>query len=159
MFIILQTNDVDVLYLRKRLGYNFGIKDYCCNGFTFKDLLMKNPYTYNLYECPEFIDVLSHYFNDVSIKTDYSTNSKYFCFTYKLKLNDILFDENDSWEVEDKIDYFIVQLCLRLLMYMDNNQQNLYDDDNPIIRIKDDVCILSKDIIEQEEITKEMLSL
>ena len=153
------TTDVDVLYLRERLGYNFESKDYCINGFAFKDLLMKNTYTYNLYECPEIIDVLSRYFNDASIKMDYFNNSKYYCFTYKLKLNNILFDENDSWKVEDKINYFIVQLSLRLLMYMDNNQQKLYDDDNPIIRIIDDVRISSKDIIEQEEITKEMLSL
>jgi len=153
------TTDIDVLYLRKRLGYNSGIKDYCFNGFAFKDLLMKNPYTYNLYECPEFIEVLSSYLNDVSIKNDYFANSRYYCFMYKLKINEILFDIDDSLNVDDKIDYFLVQLCLRLLMYMDNNPQDLDDNDNPIIRINDNVSISSKNIIEQEEITKEMLSL
>ena len=152
-------SDVNVLYLRRRLGYNSNNTDYCFNGFAFKDLLMKNSYTYNLYECPEFIDVLSRCLNDSSIKSDYFNNSKYYCVTYKLKINEILFDERDFLTVEEKIDYFILQLCLRLLEHMCNNEQTLSDSGNPIIRIEDDVCISIKNMVEQEEITREMLKL
>lgn len=152
-------SDVNVLYLRRRLGYNSNNIDYCFNGFAFKDLLMNNSYTYNLYECPEFIDALSHCLNDSSIKSDYFNNSKYYCVTYKLKINEIVFDGKDLLTAEEKIDYFISQLCLRLLDYRYNNVQTLSDSENPIIRVKDDVCIPAKDMVEQKEITREMLKI
>ena len=49
------TFESDVCYLRRRLGYNTGREDYCFNGFALRDLLMKNSYTRQLFDGPEFL--------------------------------------------------------------------------------------------------------
>lgn len=150
--------DSNALYLRKRLGYNSNNIDYCFNGFALKDMLMKNLYTKRLYECPKFIEVLSNYLNDNSIKNDYFRNSKYYLITYKLKINDILFDEKSNLTINKKINYFILQICVHLSDYMYNKEGHLNDNNNPIIRPKDDMCISSEEIFSSEEITKKMLN-
>lgn len=151
------TNETDVCYLRSRLGYNAGREDYCFNGFALRDLLMKNSYTRELYDCPEFISVISRHLTDANIKKEYFSNSKYYCFTYKLKMDEVLFDDRDSLVGEDKVDYLLVQLCMRLLAYTDTKPQYIYDHDNPVIRVADDACISAENMVVQEEITIEMI--
>lgn len=149
------TSDTNVCYLRSRLGYNTGREDYCFNGFALRDLLMKNLYTRALYYCPEFIDVLSRYLHDDEIKADYFENSTYYCMTYKLKIDDILFDDRDKLEGDEKRDYFLSQLCMRLMRYMDSNPMHMSDDDNPVIRLADNVNVSASLIVNQEVITLE----
>lgn len=146
------TFESDACYLRNRLGYNAGRVDYCFNGFAFKDRLMKNSYTRELYDGPEFINVLSRYLKNSQIIKDYFERSKYYCYTYKLKLDEILFDEDELMNDFEKVNYFISKLCYRILENKD--ESNYFDDfDNPIIRISDESCVSPNAFVEKEEIT------
>lgn len=150
------TSEIGVPYLRSRLGYIAGREDYCFNGFALKDQLMKNNYTRNLYRCPEFIGILASYLKKPSIVTDYFENSRYFCYTYKLKLSDVLFDTNDKFTDKEKVDFFIVQLFERLREYTGDSRY-IFDHENPILRTDDNFCVSADSLIEVEEITADMI--
>ncbi len=150
------TFESDVCYLRSRLGYNTGREDYCFNGFALRDQLMRNSYTRQLYGGPEFIDVLSRYLSIDGLKERYCENSKYYCFTYKMTIDEIMFDDRDDLVNDEKIDYLLVQIAMRIMSYMENSKYQ-YDHDNPIIRIADDASVSESKIANIEEITLEMI--
>ena len=91
-----------------------------------------------------------------SIVTDYFENSRYYCFTYKLKLSDILFDTNDKFTDKEKVDCFIVHLFDRLREYTGDSRY-IFDHDNPILRIEDNSCVSADLLVEVEEITSDMI--
>lgn len=150
------TFESDVCYLRSRLGYNSGREDYCFNGFALRDQLMRNSYTRQLYGGPEFLDVLSRYLSIDGLKEKYCENSKYYCFTYKMAIDEILFDDRDDLGNDEKVDYLLLQIAMRIMSYMDNSKYQ-YDHDNPIIRIADDACVSENRLAGIEEITLEMI--
>lgn len=150
------TFESDICYLRSRLGYNSGREDYCFNGFALRDQLMRNSYTRQLYGGPEFLDVLSRYLSIDGLKEKYCENSKYYCFTYKMAIDDIVFDNRDDIGNDEKVDYFLVQVAMRILSYMENSKYQ-YDHDNPIIRVADDASVPENKIIDTEEITLDMI--
>lgn len=148
------TFESDVCYLRSRLGYNTGREDYCFNGFAFRDLLMKNSYTRQLFDGPEFLNVLSRYLSVEGLKKMYCDNSKFYCFTYRMTIDEIIFDDRDKLGNEEKVDYFLVQIAMRIMSYMQNSRYQC-DYDNPIIRIADDACVPESKFVNLEEITLE----
>lgn len=150
------TFESDVCYLRSRLGYNSCREDYCFNGFALRDQLMRNSYTRQLYGGPEFLDVLSRYLSIDGLKEEYCENSKYYCFTYKMAIDEILFDDRDDLGNDEKVDYLLLQIAMRIMSYMDNSKYQ-YDHDNPIIRIADDACVSENRLAGIEEITLEMI--
>lgn len=150
------TSESDVCYLRSRLGYNSGREDYCFNGFALRDKLMRNSYTRQLYGGPEFLDVLSRYLSIDALKMKYCDNSKYYCFTYKMAIDDIMFDEKDDLGNDEKVDYFLVQVAMRIMSYMENSKCQ-YDHDNPIIRVADDASVPKNKFIDAEEIILDMI--
>jgi len=109
------TFESDVCYLRSRLGYNTGREDYCFNGFALRDLLMKNTYTRQLYDGPEFLDMLSRYLLIAGLKKMYCENSKFYCFTYKMTIDEIIFDNRDKLGNEEKVDYLLIQIAMRIM--------------------------------------------
>lgn len=142
--------------MRSRLGYNSGREDYCFNGFALRDQLMRNSYTRQLYSVPEFLDVLSRYLSIDGLKKSYCENSKYYCFTYKMTIDEIIFDDRESLGNDEKVDYLLVQIAMRIMSYMENSKYQ-YDHDNPIIRIADDAFVSESKIANIEEITLEMI--
>lgn len=150
------TSESDVCYLRSRLGYNTGREDYCFNGFALRDQLMKNSYTRQLFHGPEFLDVLSRYLSVGGLKKTYCDNSKFYCFTYKMTIDEILFDDRDDLGNDEKVDYLLVQIAMRIMSYMESSKYQ-YDHDNPIIRIADDACVPESKIVNIEEIKLEMI--
>lgn len=151
------TSETDICYLRSRLGYTKGREDYCVNGFAFRDNLMKNSYTRDLYRCPEFIERLADFLGQDSIVEDYYNNSKYYCFHYKLKISDIIFDDNEHLKDGEKVDHFIVKLFERLREYMEVESRYLFDHNNPIIRLADNARISSGSLVDVEEISYDMI--
>lgn len=148
--------DSDVCYLRNRFGYNCGQKDFCFNAFAMRDLLMKNTYTRALYDGPEFLIALSHYLQNRTILEDFIKDSTYFCYTLKIPLDEVIFDKSDKLNNEQKERYLIAQICYRLLMYIEE-RVSLFDDDNPIIRVADNVTLPASYVINSEIITLEMM--
>lgn len=117
---------------------------------------MRNSYTRQLYGGPEFLDVLSRYLSIDGLKEEYCENSKYYCFTYKMAIDEILFDDRDDLGNDEKVDYLLLQIAMRIMSYMDNSKYQ-YDHDNPIIRIADDACVSENRLAGIEEITLEMI--
>lgn len=86
----------------------------------------------------------------------YCENSKYYCFTYKMTIDEIMFDDRDDLGNDEKVDYLLVQIAMRIMFYIENSKYQ-YDCDNPIIRIADDASVSESKIDNIEEITLEMI--
>lgn len=156
--IILEDKSVEEVcnlrcYLRYRLGYDIGDVDYCFNGFAFRNTLMKNYYAKKLEKGPEFLLDLSSYLSIDDLIENYYENSKYYCFTYKMTIDEIIFDEGADLENQDKINYFLVQIIKRIMSYMKDGKYISDDDNNPIIRIADDANVPESKLVNVEEIT------
>ena len=143
-------------HLRYRLGYDIGDVDYCFNGFTFRNTLMKNDYADRLKKGPEFLIELSSYLSIDGLIESYYENSKYYCFTYKMTIDEIIFDEDDNLKTEDKINHFLVQIVKRIMSYIKDGKY-MSDNNNPIVRIADDANVPESKLVNVEEITPEMI--
>lgn len=73
-----------------------------------------------------------------------------------MAIDDIMFDNRDDLRNDEKVDYFLVQVAMRIMSYMGNNKYQ-YDHDNPIIRVADDASVPENKIIDAEEITLDMI--
>ena len=73
-----------------------------------------------------------------------------------MAIDDIIFDNRDDLGNDEKVDYFLVQVAMRIMSYMENSKYQ-YDHDNPIIRIADDACVPESKIASIEEISLEMI--
>lgn len=144
-------------HLRYRLGYDTGDVDYCFNGFAFRNTLMKNEYAGRLKKGPEFLIDLSSYLSIDGLIENYYENSKYYCFTYKMTIDEIIFDEGTDLKNQDKINYFLLQILNRIRLYMKDGKSMSDDNNNPIIRIADDANVPESKFVKVEEITPEMI--
>ena len=144
-----------VPYLRRRLGYISGLEDFCINGFAFRDLLMKNHYARDLSVCPELLQCVVSFLSPEGLaedlKNDYMKKSNYYCFTYKLPLDRVLFDGEEILDVVGKRLDLLTKVAYRLYQYTGESRY-LSDEDNPILRLNDDDiapvdCLLSAEII------------
>ena len=145
------TRDINVCYLRGRLGYNSNRRDFCFNGFAFRDLLMKNQYVSRLQRCPEILESIERLLRIKGLAKGYEGKSDYYCFMYRFPLERVIFDGKDGLTIEEKQFYLLKQVAYRLYQYT-ANPRYLFDDDNPILRLEDDDnasvdCLVSKEII------------
>lgn len=150
------TMNSDVCYLRSRLGYNSGREDFCFNGFAFRDLLMKNQYTRQLQNCPEILECLERYLRINDLVKDYTEKSEYICFEYKFPITRVIFDDKEDLTVEEKQLYLLNQVAYRLYQYNEDSRY-LFDNDNPILRLKDDDNASAEFLVSTEIITREMI--
>jgi len=150
------TESADVCYLRSRLGYNLGREDFCVNGFAFRDLLMKNQYTAQLQGCPEILRCLERYLRIKGLVKGYAEKSKYYCFMYRFPMGCVIFDGKDDLTVKEKQLYLLNRVAYRLYQYSGYSRY-LYDDDNPILRIKDDDNASAEYLVSTEIITPDMI--
>lgn len=150
------TMSTEVCYLRSRLGYNSGRKDFCFNGFAFRDLLMKNQYTRQLQDCPEILECLERYLRIKGLVEDYAEKSKYYCFMYKFPIENVIFDGQDDLIVEEKQLHLLNQVAYRLYQYSGDSRY-LCDYDNPILRLKDDDNVSVDYLVSTEIITIDMI--
>lgn len=132
------TKNNDVCYLRSRLGYVSRQKDFCFNGFAFRDLLMKNQYTRQLQYCPEIVERLERYLSVKNLVNDYEDKSQYYCFKYKFPMEKVVFDRKERLSAEEKQFHLLNQVAYRLYQYRSVEPCYPRDDDNPKLRLKDD---------------------
>jgi hypothetical protein len=128
-------DDITKWYLQSRLGYNINEQDYCVNGFAFKDLLHKNSYTQSLYICPEFIEHLSKLIRRPELLNDFFNKSKFYCLTYCVPIDKIIFDEDEN--IKHKDIFLITKILSRLYYYRCSSIEYMHDNDNPILRLTD----------------------
>ncbi len=126
-------------HLLYRLGYYDNGKDYCFNGFAFKDSICKNDYYRRLFGCPEIIGEIAACLNNQNIILEYMKESQYYCYEYCLPLDKVIFDGNNQDEsIESKRLYLIKKVLYRILEYNGNDYNDITDSDNPILRLGDD---------------------
>ena len=153
------STNANMAYLRWRLGHGKrGGQDFCFNGFAFKDLLYRNDYARSLKDCPELLTNLADFLEISQLKNDYMSNSKYYCFEYIVPLSEVIFDKRARLRSNlGKIKYLLNSVMQRLYEYEVNGKENIYDSDNPILRLKDTATMSEKYFVRKEEITTEML--
>lgn len=151
------TTELEVCYLRSRLGYNYGRQDFCLNGFVMGDQLLKNMYTRDLFEGPEFLAVLSCFLKNKTIINDFKKASTYFFYTLKIPIDEVIFDGLEEFDNNKKELYLVTKIFNRLLMYNDSSFAYFSDDDNPIIRMGDNVILPETCMVGREKITLEMI--
>lgn len=131
-------------YLKRRLG-----KDYCVNGFAFKENLQKNIYWDYLLDGPEFIQKLGVFLNCPDLCRAYCKNSKYFCYEYCIPIEKVIFDDKEDMSIAQKRMYLLERIILRLYNY------NIFGetlDESLILRLLDNDMMQKKFFIKKEEI-------
>ena len=147
------SNDARINYLKLRLGYFQKRKDFCFNGFAFKEHLIKNQYAKILVDGPEFMVKLAEYVNAPAIINDYKDISKFYCIRYDVPFDMVIFDGYDNLQNSEKQIHYLKACLLRMLDDI-NRTGRESDSDNIIIRLRDD-CSMSDKYYIQKEIIKD----
>lgn len=156
--VLLNNSEKNSMYiLKKRLGHIEEYLDSCFNGFIYKDYLEYNFYYKELSRGSEFISALSNYLDNPIIQNDFCKKSKYYCYTYKLPIDLIIFDaletdENDIYD--EKITIFLTNLCLILQEYRVEESCSENDSYNLIVRLDDYMNIPKEYLHKIEEISE-----
>lgn len=136
-------SDNSISYLKGRLGYEEVGIDNAVNGFAFNITKKNNSNDYlsdyylnRLSSCPEFLSVLSSLLGrDQRIINDYKKKSTFYCYVYKVPLDNVIFDENDDYNNNQKIRFLfknILSVIYHTIIYGEDNYTC-----NPIIRLED----------------------
>lgn len=153
----LQSLDNEIKYSRgnisavkSRLGYN-QIKDYCVNGFAFREHLEKNHYFASLSKSPELVQNIERLLDIDGMAFDYNENSKFYCIEYLIPLSEVTFDINNPPENNrDKMIVFLNYALLRL--YNEWKGSSFLCDENLRLRLADDAMIKSEWFVDAKEI-------
>lgn len=142
--------------MKSRLGY-LAIKDFCFNGFAFKDLLYKNLYAQRLSGVPEFVGGLIECLGCRELGHYFMSNSAYYCYEYRIPIDRVIFDGHNLNSTDLKQRHLIRCVLERLSDYADTDIRNMRDYKNPILRLSDDDILPSNYFVKKERITVEML--
>lgn len=128
----------NIPYIKSRLGY-YDKKDFCFNGFAFRDLLERNYYARSLHYCPEIITQLAECIQCKNMVSDYMNNSDYYCYEYKVPIDNVMFLRNENFSNKNKEKKFILHLLGRLMEYS-NSYNGIPSSDryNIFLKIKDE---------------------
>lgn len=130
-------------YLRRRLGYDKEMLDFCVNGLSFFYKIEQSHYFRNLLYGPEFIQKLAEYLNIDNLISDYFNKSSYQCIQYNVPFDMIIFDGLDHiYNTDAKKETLFLRKSLELFKYDERGNYGNYD--NLILRLYDD-CSASSD--------------
>lgn len=134
-------------YLRYRFGYI--INDFSIKGYVFMDAL-KNNDNYDLIQWgPGFFEYICLFVDDDFID-DFIEHSKLYKFEYLVPTDKIWFENYEELNYKEKQYHLIVKVLQRL--YADKYEKNVFDDDNPVIGIKDNISLKEDLLISKIEI-------
>ncbi len=123
-------------HLRYRFGYI--INDFSIKGYVFMDAL-KNNDSYELIQWgPGFFEYIYPFVDDDLID-DFIENSKLYKFEYLVPIDNIWFENYEELSYKEKQYHLIVKVLQRL--YIHKYEKNVFDDDNPVIGIKDNISL------------------
>lgn len=142
--------------VKRRLGYDKVVKDFCFNGFAMKKTIFDGPYR-ELISGPEFLLRLTECLRCQDIAQEFRKNSDCYYYEYLLPLADVIFDGYDKYSYESK------QLYLTRLVLQDLYQSQTTSFGNScygyelILRLPDDYTVPAEYYIGREKIEPEML--
>ena len=145
-------NNPNILYLRRRLGYNKTDQDFCFNGFILNPLIGQNIYISSLEDAPEIIINLSEFINNNLLLQDYKINSAYYCFEYKVPIDKIIFDGKEELNNDEKVIYLLRSYITILIDYYIYNNHNI--ETCIIIRLADNYKLASNYFVSKFMIDK-----
>lgn len=141
-------NDDEVCnYLRYRFGYV--IKDYSIKGYAFGDALNNNDNYEMIQAGPELFQFIYNFVDDDLID-DFIENSKLYQFDYLLPFNQIWFENYEELNDQERQYHLVVKVLQRLYAYKYENM--IFDDDNPVIGIKNNQTIKENSLISKIEV-------
>ncbi|QKF32441.1 hypothetical protein [Bacillus velezensis] len=132
-----------VLMLQKRLGVTSS-GDKCINGFLFSGDIHKNMNVTHIARIPEFLENLLRILKVHEAIYFWERNAQPYEIIFKEKFSGIIYDGDDSLSLEDK-NIKTIKHCISFLGRNLFNEWN--QNDNPIIRLKDDNDVLADQII------------
>ena len=144
-------HDTNVCYLRSRLGYNSGIKDFCFNGFALKDLIEKNDYFLRLKDGPELLISLADFLNKQDMLDEYIKNTTYYCYEYRFPIDMVIIDGKQELQNDEKEIFILTRIIYRLYEYEYLGHRKMSDSDNIILRLPDSMNAEEKYYITREE--------
>lgn len=145
--IDLSKDDEVCNYLRYRFGYV--IKDYSIKGYAFNDALYNNDNYEIIQVGPELFQFIYN-FADENLIDDFIENSKLYQFEYLLPFDQIWFENYEELNNQEKQYHLVVKVLQRLYAYKYEN--TIFDDDNPVIGIKNNQTIMDNSLILKTEI-------
>lgn len=122
-------------YLLKRLGFTTKL-DNCINGIFVSPTLYTDSFYYaSLRDCPEILRNICNYFDINEMKRAYKLNTKYYCFIFKEKIENVIFDVDEKYGLIEKKKIFIKTLIKLLICNKDNKYK--FDDEILYVRLDD----------------------
>lgn len=130
------------------------ISDNCINGFLFNGKIYKNGNVGHIFRNPEIMENILRVLGKLDAISKFSKKSKPYIICFKVPVSDIVFDENGNHRLNNKQkNFLILRYCLYYL-----SLQKSYDwseNNNPIIRLKDNLNVDINNIVAVYEVNKD----
>lgn len=138
--------------IKNRLLGNNKYLDNCINGFLFNDRIWEDSRVTHLYNFPEILSDISDVLGLHQLVSEWRESAKPYCIGARVNICDVIYDGKNIFTQKSKI-YFTYKHSLYYLKMM---KEGLWcsKSNNPMIRLKDNLNVDSKDVIGFYEIEK-----
>lgn len=138
--------------IKNRLLGNKKYQDNCINGFLFNDRIWEDSRVTHLYNFPEILSDISDVLGLHQLVSEWQESAKPYCIGARVYIGDVIYDGKNIFTKKSKI-YFTYKNSLHYLKMIKENTWSPRSN-NPMIRLKDNLNIDSKDVIGFYEIEK-----
>ncbi|OHR72176.1 hypothetical protein HMPREF3291_22515 [Bacillus sp. HMSC76G11] len=127
--------------------------DNCINGFLFNGKIYENGNVGHIFRNPEIMENILRVLGKLNVISEYSQKSKPYLINFKVPISDIVFDENGNHRLNNKQkNFLLLRYCL---YYLSLNKFNDWsENNNPIIRLRDNLNVDSSNIVSIFEVNK-----
>lgn len=127
--------------------------DNCINGFLFNGKIYENLNVSHIFRNPEILENILRVLGKLNVISEYNQKSKPYIINFKVPISDIVFDENGNHKLNNKQkNFLILRYCLYYLSFKKINDWS--ENNNPIIRLKDNLNVDSSNIVSIFEVNK-----
>lgn len=134
---------------RRLKGSNIVSVDKCINGFLFGGNISNNLDVSHIYYCPEIVENMLRVLNKHDLIKYWTDHSTPYIITFKSNIEDIVFDWKPNLNNKQKV----FRIYRYLLYYLGSKIKNQWsENDNPIIRLKDEINVPAGNIISFDEL-------
>ncbi|MDF2039359.1 hypothetical protein P2R12_20715 [Cytobacillus oceanisediminis] len=128
--------------------------DNCINGFLFNGKIFENGNVAHIFRCPEILENILRVLGRLDLISNFNSKSKPYIICFKAPISDIIFDGNGNHKLNNKEKQFLI---LRYCLYYLSLQKS-YDwsgNNNPIIRLKDNLDVDISNLVAVFEVNEE----
>ncbi|WP_025731112.1 hypothetical protein [Heyndrickxia ginsengihumi] len=138
--------------VKKRLeGYSITGVDKSINGFLFNGEIYKNRNVNHILRYPEILENILRVMKKDFAVYEWMKRATPYIITFKVNINDLVFDSCDKLNNKQKV-YRIIKHCLIFLSKKLLTEWS--ENENPIIRLKDNLHVKSHDILKIRKVEK-----